>query len=140
MATTKDRPANLQKDLVKAVKTGAADRVREILAQAPSLIQFRDADGSTLLHYAAWKGRADVAAVLIDAGADVNAQDNNGHYGGTPLHAAAHGNQRAVADLLITRGAVLDARSCNGRSPLEETAIHKATAVARRLREAGAVG
>ena len=140
MTTSSNRPTNLEKDLVKAVKTGMTDRVQEILAQDPSLIQFRDADGSTLLHYAAWKGHADVAAVLLDAGADVNAQDNNGHYGGTPLHTAAHGNQQPGAELLIARGADVNVRSGNGRTPLEETAIHKATAVANLLRRAEAVG
>ena len=42
-----------------------------------------------------------------------------------------------VAELLLARGADARAVSCNGRTPLEETAIHGATAVARLLRERG---
>src|SRR5262245_38043595 len=65
-------------------------------------------------------------------------QCTNAHWGGTPLHAAAHANQKAVAALLIARGADVGCRSGNGRTPLAETAFHKATAVARLLKEHGA--
>jgi ankyrin repeat protein len=76
--------------------------------------------------------------LLLDAGADVNAQNSNGHYGGTPLHQAAHGNQKAVAEVLLARGADVNAVSPNGRTPLQETEFHKATAVAKLLRAHGA--
>ena len=102
----------------------------------PSLVTARDKDGSTPLHCAAWNGREDVAAILLDAGADINDHNQNGHWGTTPLHAAAHGNQKQVAALLIARGADLEARNLNGRTPLEETGVHNAKAVARLLTEA----
>jgi ankyrin repeat protein len=46
-----------------------------------------------------------VVELLLSAGANVNAQNNNDHWGTTPLHAAAHANQRAIAELLIAQGA-----------------------------------
>src|SRR3712207_7119966 len=57
------------------------------------LVHTREADGSTPLHCAAWKGHREAVELLLDAGADLNGQSENGHYGGTALHAAAHGNQ-----------------------------------------------
>jgi len=126
------------KAILKAAKSGDADRVRELLAGDASLAHARDKDGSTPLHCAAWRGHAAVAELLLNAGADVNARNQNEHYGDTPLHAAAHGNQRAVAELLIGRGADVHAKSCNGRTPLEETTIHDASAVAKMLRLQGA--
>jgi ankyrin repeat protein len=126
-----------EKAILKAAKSGDAARVGELLAGDGALVNARDKDGSTPLHCAAWKGHVEVAAVLLDAGADLNARSQNEHYGDTPLHAAAHGNQRAVAELLIARGADARAVSCNGRTPLQETEIHGATAVARLLREHG---
>ena len=128
------------KQLINRVKRGELDRVRELLAIDPSLAGAQEEDDTTPLHYAAWKGQVEVAAALLAAGADVNARNQNAHWGGTPLHAAAHANQRAVAELLIAHGAGLDARSVNGRTPLEETAIHNATAVARLLRGAAIRG
>jgi ankyrin repeat protein len=137
MAAAKPSSPGLEKEFVKAVKHGDTARVRELLGHDPSLVRTRDADEATPLHHAAWKGHAEVAAALLDAGAEVNAQSKNGHWGGTPLHAAAHGNQKAVAEILIARGADLHAVSENGRTLLQETEIHKATAVANLLKKHG---
>ena len=75
---------------------------------------------------------------LKQRGADLKAENENTHWGGTPLHAAAHGNQKPVAELLIAHGADINFRSFNGRTPLAETTIHNATAVAKILRQHGA--
>ena len=123
------------KAIIKAAKKGDAQTVRRLLNEDPSLVTARDKDGSTPLHCTAWNGHEDVAAILLDAGAEVNDHNQNGHWGTTPLHAAAHGNQKQVAALLIARGADLQARNLNGRTPLEETTVHNARAVARLLTE-----
>lgn len=126
------------KEIIRAAKKGNAAAVAWLLQQDPELARVTEADGTTPLHCAAWKGHAAVVELLLDAGADVNALNQDAHYGGTPLHAAAHGNQKAVAEVLIARGADVTLKSGNDRTPLEETAIHNATAVAKLLRTAGA--
>ena len=101
-------------------------------------LSIRDTDGSTPLHCASWKGHTEVVKALLDAGAKINDCNQNGHWGTTPLHAAAHGNQSKVAALLIERGADLKALNLNKRTPLGETEVHNATAVAKLLRAEGA--
>ena len=80
----------------------------------------------------------EVVQAPLDAGADINDHNQNDHWGTTPLHAAAHGNQKKVAEVLIARGADLTARNMNKRTPLGETEVHNATAVAKLLVAAGA--
>ena len=132
------KKANREKQILRASKNGDATGVQELLAGDHSLIHFRDKDGSTPLHWAAWRGRREVAEVLLKAGAKVNAHNQNAHWGTTPLHAAAHGNQERVAKLLLAHGADIRAKNLNGRTPLGETAVHNAKAVAALLRERGA--
>src|ERR1044071_1218080 len=126
------------KEIIKAAKSGDVERVKLLLSEDADLINARDTDGSTSLHCATWKGHIDVVACLLKAGADVNAQNTNGHWGTTPLHAAAHANEVAIARLLIEHGANLNAEDLNGKTPLFHTTFHKAKAVARLLQEYGA--
>ena len=139
MPQAQTKPVNFEKEIIKAAKSGAALRVKELLAQDASLISARDADGSTPLHCATWKGHQSVVELLLSQGADVNAKNDNDHWGTTPLHAAAHANQRAIAELLIAHGADIQATNLNGRTPLAETEFHKAKPVANLLKQHGAV-
>ena len=58
--------------------------------------------GETPLHTHAREGRKEVVEILINAGANVNAKDEDG---GTPLDWAIMGKRTATADLLRKHGA-----------------------------------
>jgi len=130
--------SSLEKEIIKSAKSGQVARVKELLATDNSLINARDKDGSTPLHCAVWKGQEPVVALLLDAGAYVNAHNENDHWGTTPLHAAAHANQAAIAQLLIAHGADVNAKDREGRTPMFHTTFHKAKAVAKVLERHGA--
>ncbi len=104
-----------------------------LLASDKSLVAARDTDASTPLHCAVWKGHQQVVEALLKAGADVNAHNENDHWGTTPLHAAAHANQAAIAQLLIDHGADMNAKDREGRTPMFHTTFHKARAAAKVL-------
>jgi len=65
--------------------------------------------------------------------ADVNDHNDNEHWGTTPFHAAAHANQKKVAEVLLAHGADVTAKNRHNRTPLQETAVHNARAVAKLL-------
>ena len=138
MSSGQAKPVNLEKEIIKAAKSGHVARVRELIGQEAALVSARDTDGSTPLHCATWKGHAGVVELLLKHGAAVNATNNNDHWGTTPLHAAAHANQRAIAEVLIAHGADIHSRNLNGRTPLQETEFHKAKPVANLLKQHGA--
>ncbi|GGH15925.1 ankyrin repeat domain-containing protein [Silvibacterium dinghuense] len=59
-------------DIHAAARLGRIDRVRELLAADPNLVHARGGDGELPLHFAA---TVEIAALLLDHGADINARD-----------------------------------------------------------------
>jgi ankyrin repeat protein len=121
-------------EIIRASKKGDVDVVRSLLAADPLLVHFRDAEESTALHYAVWKGHRELVELLLDSGADVNAHNVNDHWGTTPLHAAAHSNHSALVKLLAEKGADLNAVDMSRKSALDHTVFHNATGAAKALK------
>jgi ankyrin repeat protein len=68
--------------LIDAAKQGAAEEVRAIIELHPRLLNKRDEHGATPLHHAAFGGHRQVAQLLVQLGADINATDEQ--FGATP--------------------------------------------------------
>jgi hypothetical protein len=93
-------------------------------------------DGFTALHLAAFFGQLEVAAVLLEHGAAVDAEAGNlSHV--QPLHSAAAGGHAAIAALLLERGADPNARQQGGFVPLHSAAARGDEVTARLLLEHG---
>ena len=93
--------------------------------------------GGTPLHVAARHNtRPEVVALLIKAGADVDAK---GKHGRTPLHRAARSNENPeIVELLVKSGLDVDTRNSFGRTPLHYAADNGNPEVLTVLLEAGA--
>jgi len=96
---------------------GWADDLRRDVAGDPDLVARRSADGFTALHYACFFGGAAATAVLLEAGADADAQAENDTRV-RPLHSAAAAHDAACVRRLLEGGADPDARQAGGYTPL----------------------
>ncbi len=74
-----------------------------------------DAYGRTPLHHAAADGDIEKCKELLTAGADPNAQDDNGW---TALHFASQANSAKATAALVEAGAQLELRDSYGNTPL----------------------
>ncbi len=70
----------------------------------------------TPLHMAAFYGRVKIVRMLIDAGADVNVQSEDGW---TPLHVAAYKEELKIARMLIDAGANKDLQNDDDKLPYD---------------------
>ena len=89
-------------DIYAASRLGRVDTIRKLLAEDPSRVHTRGGDGQTPLHVAA---NIDVAALLLDAGADINARDID--HESTAAQYAIRERQE-VARYLVGRGSTTD--------------------------------
>lgn len=112
MGDTLDR-----EDLHYAAMDGDDGEVTRLLAEGsdPNAV---DRNGWTALHFAAQQGAATTAAVLLDAGTEVDLADIHGN---TPLWTAVFNSQGdgSVISVLRLHGADVRHKNNAGRTPVE---------------------
>ena len=128
LKSSRSSPPSLSSTYSRATKT--ATKIRSMYGSSSS--QGKVIEGSTVLHWAAFKGGARhrlLLSVLLAAGesVDIPAQ---GAEGWTPLHIAAYkGNDRIVRQLIEAGANVEQIDTANGRTALHFAALkgHKTT-------------
>ena len=120
--------------LADAAKTGDWARVRQLVADGAD-VRAAQGDGTTALHWAAYRQAADIVELLTGAGADVNAVND---LGVTPLWAACEHGSLDVVERLLQAGADPDVALLSGETPLMTAARSGHPIVVERLLDAGA--
>src|SRR6185503_977339 len=119
-----------------AAMRGDREAVRALLKQGAD-VSAAQGDGMTALHWAAERGDAALAEILLYAGANVGAVTRIGQY--TPLHLASKTGSAAVVQALLKGGANASAKATTtGVTPLHLAAASGNADVVTRLLDGGA--
>lgn len=103
--------SNLDRLLTFAVRHGAIDSVRVILKAGAKVDIRSHGTKKTSLFQAAFDGRTEIAKILLDQGADVNALDNSGN---NCLREAIAAGNAAMVQLLLDAGCHADQKNEDG--------------------------
>jgi ankyrin repeat protein len=116
---------------------GTGPEVAAALQKDPELRSRRSPNGWTALHFAAFEDNPQTAAVLLDAGAEVDARAKN-EFNNTPLQVAMLTRSARVTRVLLARGASVKAVTHEGITALHEAASTGDAVLVKMLLEAGA--
>lgn len=118
-----------------AAARGDRETVKSLLKQAAD-VNAAQGDGMTALHWAAMNGDAELAQMLIVAGANIKATTRLGSY--TPLYLASQQGKGHVVQALIKAGSDVKAATPNGTTPLMVAAASGEVDAVKALLDAGA--
>lgn len=119
----------------KAAARGDAAALEAMLKASPALVDARDANAATPLHWAVDRGGVAVCELLLSHGADPNAAKIDGV---TPLHIASALGRKEIAALLLDKGANINSKDHLGRTPYSLARQRRWTEVADYLVSKGA--
>jgi ankyrin repeat protein len=109
------QPTGELDEFFRSVTDGRIEIVAAGLRQHPEWANAELFLGIRPVYRASVLGREEVLALLLEAGADVNATTDRGTH---PLHAAAQHGYPKIMDRLLAAGATVDAANDAGQTPL----------------------
>jgi ankyrin repeat protein len=127
-------------DVFEAAAIGDVERLRQRLADNPSLATAWSEDGFTALHFAAFFGHPEAAKLLVERGADLEARSTNTEFAldASPLHSASAAGQLEVCEVLLDAGADVNAVQHGGYTALLDAAANQNEQLVELLLERGA--
>jgi uncharacterized protein len=107
--------------MLDAAALGREERLYELLAAGPHVLDVRSSEGFDPIGLAAFLGGAAAVRLLLRAGADPNGDPRN-RLGVRPVHAAAAAGDRDALSALLEAGADANARQQGGLTALHAAA------------------
>ncbi len=128
--------AGQAQDIFDVLRKGDVQAVKAAVEKTPGLVDARDGDGRTPLHYAAAGGNAELVGFFVSKGAKLELEDAQHK---TALQTAAMNDRAEAVSALLKSGAALDTRDDYLRTALILCARERGQAATGRLLiEAGA--
>ncbi|GEM_PF-2002240 len=125
-------------ELTKAILEDDVYLVPELLKKEPELVNDKDKDGNSALHYAVWKGDVRIVRAILAYRCDLNTKNK---WEFTPLHELVRREEtnetKDIALLLISKGAGVNVLTWYGNTPLDIAEIKERTMLIRILKENG---
>jgi ankyrin repeat protein len=122
-------------EIHELAQKGDLDGIKALIEKDPELVDARDQDGRTALHWACRGVHLDVVKYLVEKGANVDAEDANRV---VPLHSLATRNNAQGIAILVDKGANVDAVSYGGNTALHYAGMSDAANAVEILMAAGA--
>ena len=127
----------------EAIRSGDVRKLAQLLAENPELVHIRVIRNRTLVNQLAdwpgrWPRRLESAALLIAAGADINARSDIDETAETTLQEAVSCYDAALTELLVEAGASPDGLD-DDRRPMAEALFYQSDAAAKVLVHHGAI-
>ncbi|MEQ9375502.1 MAG: ankyrin repeat domain-containing protein [Imperialibacter sp.] len=116
---------------------GELETVKEHIDKVPEALNSFSADGFTPLGLACFFGHSNLAAYLIETGADVNIAANN-DFRVAPIHSACAISNVPIVNLLIAAGANVNLPQQKGICPIHSACHNGSLEIVRILVAAGA--
>ena len=123
------------KDVFDLCRNGNTADLKTMLQQDTSLVNFKQSNGFTPFIIATYNGQVAVAALLIEKGADINAQDRSGN---TALMGLCFNGNAELVKLLIKNKVLINQLNFNHASALIFAATFGHAEIIRLLLKAGA--
>lgn len=122
-------------EIFDAIENNDLKKVKELTVKDDSVLNFKDNEGNTPLHYAAIFGLGTIVEFLLTNGANIDAVNIQLN---TPLYEAINNSHDEVSKLLINRGADIHKQNVIGNSPLHIAVQKNRKSIAEILIESGA--
>merc|ERR1712224_373971 len=126
--------ALLAHKLIKATVSGNTEKVHRLLIEEDADPKVYDANGGTPLHFTAYYNHPEIAELLLDHKADVNAHEK-AKTDATPLHAAAANGHAGMVSLLLAARAQPDLMNAMGKTALDVATLRQRRSVEQLLKK-----
>lgn len=129
--------AGVNEDLLQGAQEGNVALVKRSIEQRADL-DIKNTEGETPLILAAWYGSPEIVSLLLESGANINAQDNNGYTAIAKAASLGVGRHYEIVEILIQACANLNLKTKEGKSPFLLAMLNGHYDLGKVIRNAGA--